>query len=102
MTTNTPWCGIVYRSWVVVFRTGGTENFKWSRTLGLSSRESAEKVAEECRRAGYPAHVEDYRMSMSIGLPETYTYQERSNESECACGGILGHRYACAATEGGR
>ena len=72
MTTNTPMCKVVNRQWVVIFRTGGTENFKWSRTLGLSSKEAAEQVAAECRRAGYPAHVEDLLMSMSIGLPSTF------------------------------
>jgi len=60
------------RQFVVVFRTGGTENFKWSRTLPLSSRESAVTVAESCQRAGYPAHVEDLGISMAVGLPETF------------------------------
>lgn len=55
----------------VVFRTGGTINFKWHRTIAMSRLE-AEDAAQAARRMGYVAHVEEFSMSMSVGLPETY------------------------------
>ena len=56
----------------VVFRTGGTINYTWHRTVAFTTKAEAELVAEACRIAGYVAHVENYSMSMSVGLPETY------------------------------
>lgn len=58
--------------WTVVFRKGGTENFKWSRTLGLSSRVAAVTVAESLQRAGYACYVEDLGVSLAVGVPETF------------------------------
>jgi hypothetical protein len=56
----------------VVFRTGGTINYQWHRTVAFTTLAEAELVAEETRRMGYVAHVENYSMSLSVGLPETY------------------------------
>lgn len=55
----------------VVFRTGGTINFKWHRSLAMP-KDEAEASAEATRRQGYVAHIEHYNLSLSVGLPETY------------------------------
>ena len=55
----------------VIYRTGGTRNFKWHRTLAMS-RAQAELACEEARKMGYVAHIEHYNLSLSVGLPETY------------------------------
>lgn len=55
----------------VVYRTGGTDNFKWVRTLAMSKNEAnACKVSTE--KMGYRAMVANYAQSIAIGLPETY------------------------------
>ena len=56
---------------VVIYRTGGTDNFQWHRTMAHATRALAEQSAQEVRQMGYAAHVENYALSMSIGLPET-------------------------------
>lgn len=55
----------------VVYRTGGTENFQWHRSLAMSYDE-ATNARDDAERMGYAAHVENYQRSVSIGLPETY------------------------------
>ena len=56
----------------VIFRTGGTINYHWARTVAYTSKAEAELVAEAVRIAGYVAHIEDFNLSESVGLPETY------------------------------
>ena len=60
----------------VVYRTGGTVNFKWNRSVAVDSKEAAEAVALTVERMGYPAKIVDYHLSMSIGLPETFYFGE--------------------------
>jgi hypothetical protein len=55
----------------VVYRTGGTCNFKWHRIEGMT-QEEARKAQEEIQRGGRVCHVETSQRSMAIGLPETY------------------------------
>jgi hypothetical protein len=55
----------------VIYRTGGTRNFKWHRSLAMP-RQEAEAAAESVRRMGYVAHIEHFNLSISVGLPETY------------------------------
>lgn len=55
----------------VVYRTGGTENFKWNRSLAMS-RDEADNRQGELKRMGYRAMVVNYKDSLSIGLPETF------------------------------
>jgi hypothetical protein len=56
----------------VIYRTGGTINYRWARTVAYATKAEAELVAEAVRLAGYVAHVENFNLSMSVGLPETY------------------------------
>lgn len=58
---------------VVIYRTGGTENFEWHRTV-LMSREEANRVRADLERQGYRAMTENAVLSYSIGLPDTFEY----------------------------
>jgi len=55
----------------VVYRVGGTANFQWKRTLGMTEAEAIECKAST-ERMGYRAMVANYAQSMAVGLPETY------------------------------
>lgn len=55
----------------LVYRTGGTENFKWNRTLPMTKVEATEKKWE-LEKMGYKTLIVDYNQSLSIGLPEGY------------------------------
>jgi hypothetical protein len=59
------------KQFCVVYRTGGTANFKWQRTVP-QDREQATLTCSDVNRAGYPAHVVDFQQSLKIGLPETF------------------------------
>lgn len=56
----------------LVYRTGGTENFKWHRTLAMTPEEAFENL-DSLHRAGYVGHIENFFASISIGLPETFS-----------------------------
>lgn len=55
----------------VVFRTGGTENFRWHRSLP-ASHAAANTVYERTCHMGYRAYLVQYDMSLAIGLPDTF------------------------------
>jgi len=55
----------------VIYRTGGTCNFTWHRSLAMP-QQAAESFCADTRRMGYPALVEVYALSMAVGLPSTY------------------------------
>lgn len=59
------------QTFCVVFRMGGTANYRWARTLGMS-RDEADMACAETRRMGYAAHVANLALSQSVGLPETF------------------------------
>jgi hypothetical protein len=60
------------RRYCIVFRKGGTENFKWHRSASMTEAEAIKSLEEE-KRAGRPSSMMvDYDLSMSIGLPETF------------------------------
>ena len=56
----------------MIFRTGGTINYRWARTVAYTTLAEAELVAEAVRIVGYVAHVENNALSLSVGLPESY------------------------------
>lgn len=57
--------------WCVVFRTGGTENFEWHRSLAMSEAEAVSALERE-RVAGRLAYKVRYSQSVNIGLPTTF------------------------------
>jgi hypothetical protein len=66
---------------VVVYRTGGTANFQWKRSLSCLTRAGAQTAAELITRGGRPAFVVDYALSLALGLPETYDATSAITES---------------------
>jgi hypothetical protein len=56
---------------VVIWRSGGTANFKWHRSTRMS-KTAAEALAGAVRTGGRVAHVERADRSEAIGLPETF------------------------------
>jgi hypothetical protein len=56
----------------VIFRTGGTVNYQWHRTIAFATKAEAELVAEAVHIAGYVAHVEHFGLSQSVDLPDSY------------------------------
>lgn len=65
------------KTYAVMYRTGGTLNFKWNRLLGGRSLEMATKDKAELERGGYPTIIEDYKLSMSVGVPETFDASQK-------------------------
>ena len=65
------------KKYCVVYRTGGTSNFKWNRSVPMSQSECKISVID-IKRGGRVAYCYDYDMSIAIGLPDTYdlTYVE--------------------------
>jgi len=59
-------------TFTVGFRTGGTENFKWRRTLPYATREEAEKAVKEIEASGYPCLIYHTSELDAIGLPDTF------------------------------
>lgn len=68
MTTETT---AAKNTFCVVYRVGGTANFQWRRSLGMS-RAEAEQAKLNTERMGYKAMLVNYAQSLAIGLPETY------------------------------
>ena len=64
------------KAYCVVYRIGGTENFQWRRSLAMSKAEAEAAHAAEII-AGRAAYVADYRLSMEIGVPDTYEPKAR-------------------------
>lgn len=56
----------------IVYRTGGTSNFKWHRTLAMTPDE-AEQCFESVSHQGYACHIENFFSSIAVGLPETFS-----------------------------
>lgn len=61
------------KTFTVIYRTGGTENFKWNRVgERYTSKTAALDSAAELAKMGYPSLVHDAKLLDSIGLPETF------------------------------
>ena len=59
------------KTYTVIYRTGGTLNAKWHRTLGrFTDYKKAVASANEIERQGYKALIQDTKMLDAIGLPE--------------------------------
>lgn len=59
------------KRFVVVYRTGGTDNFAWYRTIAYCVC-SIDRHLADIKRMGYHAFAEDARASYRFGLPETF------------------------------
>jgi hypothetical protein len=63
------------KKYCVVYRTGGTERFQWHRTVAILDFDDAVECMRNTMHMGFTCVVEDYDMSMAIGLPDTYDYK---------------------------
>ncbi len=61
------------QNFCVIYRTGGTDNYQWHRSLAMT-REEANKACQDTQQMGYHAFVGNYDLSVNIGLPEGYSY----------------------------
>jgi hypothetical protein len=60
--------------YAVIYRTGGSANFKWRRVLDVyATRAQAEAKADEIEHMGYTALVHDAARLDAIGMPDTYS-----------------------------
>ena len=57
-------------TFTVVYRTGGTENCTWRRTMAYATREEARESAASVERMGYKALVHKTHEIDAIGMPE--------------------------------
>jgi hypothetical protein len=57
---------------VVVYRTGGTENFKWYPTVTFLSEAEAQSAKEGIEKGGRKAIIFDEQTILEQGLPTTY------------------------------
>lgn len=62
----------------IVYRIGGTHNFRWLRSIPIQSREAAEGARRDTEKMGYKALVAPYYQSLNLGLPETFEAEGRS------------------------
>lgn len=62
------------KKYAVIYRTGGSANWKWHRVLDVyATRSQAEAKADEIEHMGYTALVHDAARLDAIGMPETYS-----------------------------
>lgn len=60
-------------TYTIIYRTGGTANFRWHRVLErYATRHAASPVQDELERAGYLTRCHVTRQLDAIGLPETF------------------------------
>jgi hypothetical protein len=64
------------KQYAVIYRTGGTENFRWHRVLDILTREEAATKADELNRMGYPSLVHNADRLNAIGLPDTFSAED--------------------------
>ena len=64
------------KRYCVIYRTGGKDNYAWKRTLPVTERTDAHSQADDIRKGGRKAIIEDFDASMSIGLPRGYNYEQ--------------------------
>lgn len=65
------------KQFAVIYRTGGTENYRWHRVLDTFTRDEAATKADELARMGYPALVHNAGRLTAIGLPDTFSADDQ-------------------------
>jgi hypothetical protein len=69
------------KTYTVIYRTGGKENFRWNRTLAYQTYAVAMRAALELSRAGYVGLIHETAKLDAIGLPETFEPGDDLRES---------------------
>lgn len=71
------------QTFTVIYRTSGTENFKWNRVgERYPNRASAKESAAGLEPMGYPSLVHDTKLLDAIGLPESFDAHDNVNWQE--------------------
>ena len=66
------------KTYTVIYRTGGTENFKWHKVLThFTDYESARKRALEIERQGYKTIIHDTDKLNTIGMPDNASHRPK-------------------------
>lgn len=60
------------KTYTVVYRTGGTHNFSWKKSVPYQSYASAAACKNDIERGGRKALIFDTKQLEKVGLPETY------------------------------
>jgi hypothetical protein len=61
------------KTYTVIYRTGGTDNFKWNKvTDTFTDYNDATIKAATIEKMGYKTIIHDTEKINNIGLPETY------------------------------
>ena len=71
------------KQFAVIYRTGGTDNFRWNRVLDTFTREEAANTASNLARMGYPALVHNADRLNAIGLPDTFSAEDSPEGAGC-------------------
>lgn len=66
---------IMPRNYYVIWRSGGTLNAKWHRTMSMPYSQAIE-TRKDVEKAGYKAIITEKSISDAIGLPEGYEYKQ--------------------------
>jgi hypothetical protein len=61
-----------FKPYTVIYRTGGTENFKWNRVLERLSQAEAFEKKTELQAMGYKTIICKTKQLDVIGMPETF------------------------------
>jgi hypothetical protein len=56
----------------VIYRTGGTDNFKWNKASAVMQLHEAIAVKVKLNKMGYPAIIHRTKDLNAIGMPDTY------------------------------
>lgn len=59
-------------NYVVIYRTGGTDNFKWQPAIPVATYDEARAQRDDIERGGRPAYIYTVRQFEVIGVPETF------------------------------
>ena len=60
------------KTYCIIWRSGGTENFTWHRSLGMTRRDADTALAAERLAGRLSSMVVAYELSLAVGLPETF------------------------------
>lgn len=76
---------MTHSTFTVIYRTGGTHNFKWHRTNETHHDYlAAVEFAKDIERQGYPTLIHKTDMLDAIGLPESYDIHQVLDDTEIA------------------
>lgn len=64
-----------HEAYTVVYRTGGTDNCTWKRTINYLTIDEAKASAISIEKMGYKALVQKAHFTDTIGLPQGWSHK---------------------------